>query len=132
MNATSTPFGPDFVKELIPYMLQVFDDGTRKAYRMIWDIFMSFVIENWIAILVVLVLLLLVAFVRALAGRWGMLGSVLYNYLYFGILFVYGLVRSPESFVSDYFEIVCALILYPVCYFTVGVILDKLGVRRRF
>ena len=76
-------------------------------------------------------ILLTIAFALALMGRWGMLGSVLYHYLYFGILFVVGLIKGPEIFVSEYFEIACAIILYPICYFTVGTILDKTGIHKR-
>lgn len=132
MHATTTQFGIDFVRDLIPWMLLTFDDATRQAYRMIWSAFISFTVEHWIAISIVLVVIFLIALAQALAGYWGMLGSVLYNYLYFGILFMVGLVKGPEVFVSEYFEIVCLFLLYPVCYFIVGRILDAFGLRRRF
>ncbi len=132
MNPTTTQTVPDFLKTLIPQIFQTFDEATRKAYRMLWDIFMSFVVDHWLVILGILIFVFLITFARALTGRWGMLGSVLYNYLYFGILFVVGLIKGSDIFVSEYFEIICAVILYPFCYFTVRVILDKFGIRRRF
>jgi len=79
-----------------------------------------------------LVLVLVAATVRAVTtGRWGWLGSVLYNYLYFGTLFVIGLIWGPEIFANDYFEI-ALVILYIVCFSLVGVILTKTGLRRPF
>lgn len=130
MNSTTTQAVPEFIKALIPQILETFDEATRKAYRMLWEIFMSFVVEHWLAILAVLTVVFFIALAQALMGRWGMLGSILYNYLYFGILFVVGLIKGSDIFVSEYFEIVCAIILYPLCYFLVGMILDKTGIHK--
>jgi|SRR3989344_1424170 len=130
MNSTTTQFGPDFVVDLIPWMLQTFDEATKKTYHMFWDGLLSFVMEHWLAIVAVLIIVFLFALIQALAGYWGMLGSVLYHYLYFGILFAMGLINGPEVFVSEYFEIACALILYPICYFVTGIILHKIGIRK--
>jgi hypothetical protein len=63
-------------------------------------------------------------------GRWGGLGSFLYNFFYFGILLVIGLISGSEVFVDDYFNVACAIILYPICYVLSGMILDKMRVRR--
>ena len=132
MNTSTTPFGPDFVNDMVIRTLQSVDEGTKWAYHLFWDSLISFLSEHWLTVISFLVLLFLVALIRAYMGRWGMLGSVLYHYLYFGILFLVGLIKGPEVFVSEYFEIACEIILYPICYKTVGIILDKLGVRRRF
>lgn len=130
---TTTPItSPEFVKSIVTGMFDAFDNGTREAYRMIWNAFMEFLVHFWLPILIILLVVLAMAIVRALAGYWGMLGSVLYNYLYFGILFVVGLIKGSDIFVSEYFEIVTFLILYPICYFTVGAILDKFSLRRKF
>ena len=112
-------------------MLQSIDQGTRNGYRMAWDVYMSLLARHWLVVTIILSAILIIALVRAFAGYWGMLGRVLYNYLYFGTLFVIGLIKGPEVFVSEYFEIICAIILYPVCYFVVGVILERSGLRRR-
>lgn len=132
MTSTSTQPVPDFLKDLVPWMLRTFDEATRQVYRMIWNVFMFILVEHWVSILIILISLLVIATFRAFYGYWGMLGSLLYNYLYFGILFVVGLIKGPGVFVNEYFEAVCLVILYPLCYIAVGKILDKLGVRRRF
>lgn len=131
MSPTTTPpFGPDFVKELIPWMIQQFGIATAKAFRMIWDIGMSSLAQHWIAVLLVLLIVFVVALVRAfITGRWAMLGSVVYNYLYLGALFLIGTIWGPEIFSNDYFKIVL-VILYIVCFILTGKFLSKIGVRR--
>lgn len=131
MTSTSSPqLGPDFVKELIPWMLQQFGEATAKAFRMIWDIGLGYLAEHWIAVVVGLIAIFLVALVRAfITGRWAMLGSVVYNYLYFGTLFIIGLIFGPELFANDYFKIALA-VLYIVCFILTGIFLRKIGVRR--
>ena len=128
---TTSIFAPDFAKELIPWLFQIFDDATKRAYRMMWDGLMSFLTSHWLVVLGVLLLVFVGAVIRAvLTGRWGMLGSVLYNYLYFGTLFVVGLVFGPEVFANDYFKLVLVL-LYIVCFTLVGMLISKMGFRRR-
>lgn len=131
MTPTSTPqFGPDFVKELIPWMVEQFGIATAKAFRMIWDVGMTYLAEHWVLVIIGLIVIFLVALIRAfVTGRWAMLGSVVYNYLYFGALFVIGLVFGPELFANDYFKIALA-ILYVVCFILTGIFLRKIGVRR--
>lgn len=130
MVSTSTPqFGPDFVKEIIPWMFTRIAEETAKTFRMFWDIEMVYLSEHWGTILVWLFVIFVFALVWAFAtGRWGMLGSVVYNYLYFGILFLVGLIWWPEVFANDYFKIFLA-ILYGVCFWATGRFLKKIGVR---
>jgi hypothetical protein len=130
VTSTTTILGPDLVKELIPQILQEFDEATKQAYLMMWNILLTFLGQHSVAVIVGLVLILVVAFLRALTGRWGMLGSVLYNYLYFGTLFIIGLIWGPEVFANDYFKLVL-VILYIICFLLVGWILHKTGLRKR-
>ncbi len=91
---------------------------------------MTHLAQHWIAILVGLLAIFVVALVRAfVTGRWAMLGSVVYNYLYFGTLFLIGSIWGPELFANDYFKIVL-VILYVVCFILTGKFLSKIGVRR--
>ena len=131
MNSTSTPqFGPDFVKELIPWMFARIGEETAKAFRMFWDIGMTYLAQHWVVVLVGLFVIFVVALIRAfITGRWAMLGSVVYNYLYFGTLFLIGTIWGPELFANDYFKIVL-VILYVVCFILTGKFLSQIGVRR--
>ena len=129
MSPTTTPtFGPDFVKELIPWMIQQFGIATAKAFRMIWDIGIAYLAEHWIAVLAGLFAIFVIALVRAfITGRWAMLGSVVYNYLYFGTLFLVGTIFGPEIFANDYFKIILA-ILYVVCFVLTSKLLNKIRI----
>jgi hypothetical protein len=64
-------------------------------------------------------------------GRWGSLGSLLYNFFYFGTLYIIGLLWGPEIFVDDLFNAACAVVLYPACYLLVGYILERTGLKAR-
>lgn len=111
-------------------MIQQFGIATAKAFRMIWDIGIAYLAQHWIAALIGLLAIFIVALIRAfVTGRWAMLGSVVYNYLYFGTLFLIGSIWGPELFANDYFKIVL-VILYVVCFILTGKFLSKIGVRR--
>ena len=130
MNSTSTLMGPDFVKELIPWMLQQVEESTAQAFRMIWDIVIAYLADHLIAVILVLFAIFLIALIRYLTtGRWGTLGSVVYNYLYIGALFLIGTIFGPEIFANDYIKIVLA-VLYIVCFIATGMFLRKIGARR--
>jgi|GEM_PF-1071380 len=127
MNATTTLFGPKFAEMII----KAKEDGEKTGARMYWDILMSILSKHLTSILIFLAIILIVAIIEAARGRWGMLGKVLYNYLYFGILFIVGSIFGPEIFVSSWFSIACTAALYPFCYWLVGIILTKLGLIKR-
>lgn len=117
--------------ERLPNMfLDAFDGGIRQATHILWSFLLSSLKEHWLILMFVLFILILMATIKAMMGRWGSLGSVVYNLLYFGALLIVGLVRGPEVFISDFFTIFTAIILYPICYMITGAILDKLGVMR--
>ena len=126
MNATST-FSADSV---IPLLLDSIEQGIKDAANMLWDWLLVYLGEHWIAIGSIVFVIFMVVTVKARFGRWGELGSFLYNFLYFGILFVIGLIWSPEVFISNWFGFFTAIILYPICYLVVGWILNKINIMR--
>ena len=132
MNSTTTsPLGIDFPKQLVQWMLDTIDESTKQAYRMIWAGIKQFLVEHWVLVIIFLTALLALAIFNYLAtGRWAMLGSVLYNYLYFGVLFIITLIFGSDIFANDYFKIVLFL-LYVVCFTLVGIFLNKTGIRKR-
>lgn len=130
MDATTTPFGPEFVKELIPWFLKMIDDSTRQAYRMIWSYLIQYLKEHWGFVIIALVSILVLALIEYLiTGRWKTLGRVLYSYFYWGIVFVITLIFGPEVFANDWFKIVLVLV-YGVSFYAVGKLLVKTGIRR--
>lgn len=130
MNASSTPLGADFPNEMVEMMIQSFEDGSKWAARMLWDILMTFLAENWLWVFLGLLAVFILVSFKAILGRWGSLGSFLYHLFYFGTLFVIGLIWGPEVFTEDIFNAACAVILYPICFLLVRFILDKTGLRR--
>ncbi|MBP7898485.1 hypothetical protein KAZ92_00865 [Candidatus Gracilibacteria bacterium] len=120
----------EFPKEVVKMLMGAIDDGTKQAARMLWSTLISFLSEHWLLTILIFFLILVFATLKAMIWRWGTLGSVLYNSMYFGILLVVGLIWGPDIFTSDIFHAACAVILYPICYFLTGTVLDKIGVRR--
>jgi hypothetical protein len=128
MSTTTPQFGPDFVKELVPWMLERMRDG--KGFPYVLDIGMTYLLEHWVAVISFLFAVLVYAIIRALMGHWWILGSVLYKLLLlYCTLFLIGLIFGPEIFANDYFKIVLFLV-YITCYILVGKILKKTGLRR--
>jgi hypothetical protein len=130
MISTSTPLGSDFPKQIVNLFINAMDEGTKQAARMLWGIFISILKEHWLFIMVFLFVVFIVLTLKAMVDQWGSLGSFLYNFFYFGILFIIGLMWGPEIFVNDFFNTVCAVVLYPICYIITGLILDKVRERR--
>jgi len=132
MIATTTPLGTDFVKEIVSMFIKTINDSQLYWARIFWSEFLLFLGKHWIPILAILIILIIIAIIKALMGYWGMLGSILYHYLYYGILLIIGLIWGADIFVSDLFHEICTIILYPVCYVLVRIILDKTGLRRKY
>lgn len=112
--------------DIIDKMVMAVGETEKEAYLIIWDNLLSFLSENWFPVILVLTTLLVISFVRALFGRWGMFGSVLYHYLYFGTLFIIGLIFGPGIFANLFIGIVL-VVLYVVCYLLVGNVLRSFG-----
>lgn len=131
MTATTTPLATNFVKDTITSMLQAYTDGQKRAAEMYWRVLMTFLSQHAVGFVIALVSILALSIVvYVFTTRWAFLGSVLWHYLYFGILFIIGLTLGPDTFVSDIFHEICVLIFYPVCYFTVRIILNETGIRK--
>ncbi len=130
MNSTSTsPLGLDFPKQVVTMLFKAVDEGTKQAYRMIWSAIKEILVSHWGMVIIALVFILLLATVEYLVTRrWAMLGSVLYNYLYFGILFLIALIFGSDVFASDWFKIVL-FIVYVVCFILVGKFLTMVDIR---
>lgn len=126
MDASNTPIL--IATDMGPWLIQTFSEAIPKSYRMVWDAFMPFLAENWAWIILGLFIVFTYVSIKAFMGRWGALGSFLYNFFYFGIVFVIGLIWGPEVFAGDLFKLACTIILYPICYWVSGFLMDKMGV----
>lgn len=112
-------------------VLTIFEEGMKQAYHLIWSsVIKPLLVEHWFAIFIILLVLFVVGFAKAMFGRWGTLGSLIYNFLYFGTLLVVVLIWGTDIFTNDWFNFACAVVLYPVCYLLSGLVLDKFEFRR--
>ncbi len=130
MNNSNTSLGTDFPKKMAEMMIQSFEDGSKWAARMLWDALMTFLDENGMWVFIGLLAVFIFVLFKAMLGRWGSFGSFLYHLFYFGTLFLIGLIWGPEIFIENIFNVICVVILYPVCFLLVGLILDKTGLTR--
>lgn len=121
MNASTT--------DVVQYLFKVINDAQVQAYQALWDGLILFLSSNWLLVAGLLLFLLIVSFIKAINGRWGMFGSVAYNYLYWGILFISGLVFGPKIFANTFIDILY-FILYLLCYWLVGKLLRKSNFKR--
>lgn len=127
MIATTTLLSNNFPKWIVSSFFQTFEEGSKLACKILWNFLILFLRQNWLTVLIFIFIIVIISTIKAFSGYWGILGSVLYNIFYFGILFTLGLIFGPEIFVSNWYEPFCIIILYPFCYFIVGVILRKFG-----
>lgn len=109
-----------------------FKEGMKIGAHILWDSLVIMLKQHWLLALSIFFVIVLIATLKAMAGRWGTLGSVIYNSLYFGTILTIGLIKGPEIFLEDFFNLFTAIILYPVCYFVTGLILNYSGLRRRY
>ncbi|MBP9686861.1 MAG: hypothetical protein KBD66_03625 [Candidatus Doudnabacteria bacterium] len=104
------------------------DVGLRQGYREAWGIGAQLLQSYWVYILVVIVILYFIAWRELTQGNWGMMGRVLYQTVYIAAIVLFGLIAGPERFGSEYIHLAGVVILYPACYWLVGLVLRKLGV----
>lgn len=110
-------------------ILKIFNDSQIQAYQALWDGLIIFLSSNWSSVSLLFLFLFIISLVRAINGRWGLLGSILYNFLYWGALFVLGLIFGPKIFANIFINI-AFFILYLVCYTLVGRILTGLHLKK--
>jgi hypothetical protein len=111
---------------------EIVAEGMRLGARMLWyNGLMPIITKHWFTIMLIILGFFVVTTIKAMFGRWGSLGSFLYHFFYFGILFIIGLIWGPEIFVEDVFNTAVAVILYPTCYRLSGYVMDRMGVRKR-
>jgi hypothetical protein len=102
----------------INFFQQIQDAFTKEAVSMLRTIIKALWPTVWPY---VLIFVLFVAIVKILSGR---IGSLIYNIIYFGILFLIIAIWGLEILFSPYFDVIYAL-LYPVSYFLTGLIHKK-------
>jgi hypothetical protein len=130
MTSTTALIDPRILIKSIKEGMDAADIATKAVYQVLWANLIDYLSKNWIIIVSFLTIFLFIAIIKAILGRWRMLGSILYHYIYFGILFTIGLIFGSDIFVNNIFSVACTVILYPVCYKVVGIILVQTGLKR--
>jgi hypothetical protein len=110
------------------YFLAIEAELMKDMARRLWHQIMDFLAPYWSVVILILIVVFVFATIKAFAGRWGTLGSLLYHVPYFGILLLIGLIFGPEWFVSDWYKPVCAVLLNPICFFLSGFLMIKMGI----
>jgi hypothetical protein len=129
MATSSFAFGPDSIKQIVNSINASIASDTKQMANVFWSAFLAFLAAHLLWIIIFLVVIFAIAILYAVFGRWGLLGSVLYNTLYLGILLIVGLIWGPDVFISDIFHAACTVILYPICFFITGLVLDWTGLK---
>ncbi len=115
------------VGQVMQQLFPAIDAGVRQGYREAWSMGAQLIHSYWLYILLGIIAFYGVAGYELKQGRWGMMGRVLYRTLYLGVLVLYGLLIGPEHFGNEYAHIAGAVLLYPACYYLVGVVLRWLS-----
>lgn len=130
MSTTTDPLL--FPKQVALMFQNSMEQGFKDGAHILWSALMTFLAQHWVLVILGLFVSFVFVTIKAGLGRWGSLGSFLYNFFYFGILLIVGLIRGPEVFLSNYFDVFTAIILYPFCYWLSGWLMDKMGVRKKY
>ncbi len=67
---------------------------------------------------------LIIASVKAMFGKTGMLGSLLYHIFYFAVLGIVLWIMGLQLVFNPYFDLVC-FVIYRLCYWLTGIVLEK-------
>ena len=118
------------IQNMFDGILVGFESGMRQMSHVLWDTLLQFLSDHWVAVGGSLLLAFVFVTIKAVLGKWASFGSFSYHLLYFGILFIAGLMGGPEIFVSDFYHLFTTIILYPICYLLVGVVLERTGLKR--
>jgi len=129
MNPTAT--SQNFINQMPNLFLGAIQKGTVDGIKIVWNLVTSFLIEHWIAVVVILFVVLVYAVIQAIMGHWGFLGHVLYNYLYWGAVLAIGSIWGSQVFAGAYTDLGLFL-LYIACYIAVDRILTKTGLKRYY
>lgn len=132
MNTDTSTQAIGFTHNLIGSIPGILKKGTADGVKLLWGAIIPDLIKHWQFWMGVYFTIFFVATFEHMLGRWGTLGSILYNTFYFGTLFILGLVLGPQIFINDVFKVACTVILYPVCYLLTGWLLDITRARMGF
>jgi hypothetical protein len=128
MTTSTSAFDPNISVQMVDMIKTSMESSMKMVDNIMWSTLLSYLAAHWMATILTLFVVFVFVFIKAKLGRWGSLGSFLYNFFYFGTLFVIGLIWGPGVFLGDWFKVACTALLYPICYFLSGYVMEKMGV----
>ena len=116
MNISTSDPSLDFPKQMTLGILNVLEEGEKGGYRMVWKFILDLISQHTLYVISILVIVFMIAFLDyKFTGKWRSLGRVLYNYFYFGTLFIVTLIFGPEMFANPFMAL-GTLAVYFLCY----------------
>jgi ABC-type methionine transport system permease subunit len=85
---------------------------------------LTHIMPYWPYVFGIIFILVIFASIKALSGRTGALGSLLYHIFYIAIFGIIIWINGIEIIFNPFFDLIC-FIIYTFCYWIVGLILQK-------
>jgi len=115
---TQSLIPPDFLQNTIASSTVLGIEVAKSILIVFWTSLQSYRFY----IVALAFLLFIIASVKAMLGRTGMLGSLVYHVLYFGFLVIIIWIKGLGIFLNPFIGLIC-FIIYIVCYWLTGIIL---------
>ena len=117
---TQSLIPPDLLQNIIASSTAIAVEFAKSILMVLWTSLWPYRFY----IVAFVFILFIIASVKAMLGRTGMLGSLLYHIIYFGILALIIWIKGLEILLNPFFDLI-GFILYSVCYWLTGIILQK-------
>jgi hypothetical protein len=111
---------PDFLQNIIASSTAIAVEIMESVLMVFWVSLQPYCLY----VVASVFLLFIIASVRAMLGRTGMLGSLVYHVFYFGFLALIIWIKGLEILLNPFFGLI-GFIVYVACYWLVGIILQK-------
>ena len=120
MNMDQSSFLSDLFQKILDQTVVSAVELTKQFADAMW----SSVEPYWPYLAVGLFVILLYLTIKAMLGKWGALGSLLYHIIYFGILGIIVWIKGWEILFNPLFDLI-SFVVYRLTYTLVGVVLQK-------
>jgi signal transduction histidine kinase len=117
---TQSVFPSDFLQKILEQIPASAAGLTKQFAEAMW----LSVQPYWPYLAIGLFVLLFISTIRAMFGKWGVLGSLLYHIIYFGILGIIVWIKGWEILFNPLFDLI-SFVIYRLAYMLVGLILRK-------
>jgi len=117
---TKSAFPPDFFQKILDQAMVSAGELTKQFVEAIW----SSLKPHWPYLAIGLFVLLFILTIKAMLGKWGALGSVLYHIIFLVLLGISVLIWGWKILYNPLFYLI-SFVIYRLAYMLVGLILRK-------